>query len=224
MSGTGDTGETARPSATRNRGARERVAGLVLAGGLARRMGGRHKAFLELGGQPLIARVVERLRPQVACVAISANAEQERLRDHAEPVLADPVPDFAGPLAGVLAGLEWLRAEHPEIPWLLSVAVDTPFFPTDLAECMLAAVEREGADMAVAESGGRAHPVFGLWPVGAADALRKALVEEGLRKIDLFTARFRLASVPFHHAAVDPFFNVNRPEDLVRAEQLLHKI
>jgi molybdopterin-guanine dinucleotide biosynthesis protein A len=197
------------------------VAGLVLAGGLARRMGGRHKAFLELGGRPLIMHAVERLRPQVAHVAISANAERERLRAFAEPVLADPVPGFAGPLAGVLAGLEWLREEHPDVPWLLTVAVDTPFFPPDLAAAMLAAVEREGADMAVAASGGRAHPVFGLWPVTVAGELRRALVEEDLRKIDLFTARYRLARVSFHHAAVDPFFNVNRPEDLVRANNLL---
>lgn len=198
------------------------VAGLVLAGGLARRMGGRHKAFLELGGRPLVAHVVDRLRPQVAHVAISANAEGERLQAYAWPVLTDPVPGFAGPLAGVLAGLEWLRAAHPKIPWLLSVAVDTPFFPRNLAARMLAALKREGADMAVAECGGRVHPVFALWPVAVADDLRCAL-EEGVRKVECFTARYRLARVPFRHVAVDPFFNINSPEDLVHAERLVQE-
>ena len=204
--------------------ARRKVAGLVLAGGLARRMGGRHKAFLELGGRPLIAHAVERLRPQVAHVAISANAEQERLQALARPVLADPVPGFAGPLAGVLAGLEWLRAAHPEIPWLLTVAVDTPFFPADLVGRMLEAVKREGAMMAVAASGGRIHPVFALWPVSMAEALRTALVTEGVRRVESFLARHSVVQVPFHQGVADPFFNVNSPGDLERAEALLRRM
>ncbi len=200
---------------------REQVAGLVLAGGLARRMGGRHKAFVELGGRPLVARVVERLRPQVAHVAISANAETERLRAYAETVLPDPVPGFAGPLAGVLAGLEWLRRACPDMPWLLTVAVDTPFFPSDLARRLWGAVAVEGADMAVAASGGRAHPVNALWPVRIADDLRRALVEEDIRRIGSFFDRYRVARVAFESGECDPFFNINREEHLRAAEKRL---
>ncbi len=201
--------------------ARDKVAGLVLAGGRARRMGGRHKAFLELGGRPLMAHVLDRLRPQVGRVAISANAERERLLMFADTVLADPVPGFAGPLAGVLAGLEWLREEHPATPWLLTVAVDTPFFPTTLAADLLTAAEREGAAVAVAASGGRMHPVCGLWSANLAEMLREALVEEGLRKVDAFVTRLSVARVSYHDAVVDPFFNLNSPEDLVRAGSMM---
>ena len=200
---------------------RQEVAGLVLAGGRARRMGGRHKAFVELGGRPLIAHVMERLRPQVVHVAISANAERKRLRTYAEAVLPDPVSGFAGPLAGVLAGLEWLRATHPDIPWLLTVAVDTPFFPCDLAQRLWRAVSEEGADMAVALSGGRVHPVFALWPVWPANALRRALLEEGVRGAGQFLARYRVAHVVFDEGERDPFFNINREESLREAERRL---
>ncbi len=201
----------------------EDVAGLVLAGGLARRMGGRHKAFLELCGRPLLGHVVERLSPQVARVAISANEQAERMQGLAEIVLPDAIPGHAGPLAGILAGLEWLRRAHPQTPWLLSVAVDTPFFPRDLCTRLRQAVEK-GAEMAVACSAGRAHPVFGLWPVSAADALREAMQNEELRKIDRFTARYRLAEAAFDGQDFDPFFNINTPEDLTRARQLCTEV
>ena len=199
------------------------VAGLVLAGGLARRMGGRHKAFVELADKPLVAHVTERLRPQVAHLAISANAERECLRAYADVVLPDPVPGFVGPLAGVLAGLEWLRETHPDISWLLSVPVDTPFLPPDLAERLWRAVTAGEADMAVAASNNdRMHPVIALWPVHIAEALRRALVEEGLRKAADFLSRHRLARVPFEARHADPFFNINSMQDLEHATRLLH--
>ena len=200
---------------------RRQVAGLVLAGGLARRMGGRHKAFVRLAGRPLVAHVTERLRPQIAHLAISANAERERLRPYAEAVLPDPVPGFAGPLAGVLAGLEWLRATHPDIPWLLSVPVDAPFLPPDLVERLWHAATRSGADMAVAASNDRIHPIIALWPVRLAEALRHALVEEKMRKAADFVFRHRLVRVSFETRHVDPFFNVNSMQDLECATRLL---
>ena len=131
------------------------------------------------------------------------------------------VSDFAGPLAGILAGLEWAAIHRPDLPWLLSIATDTPFFPRDLAACMLAAVTVQGAELACAASRGRAHPVFGLWPVRLAPDLRRTLVDEGMRKVTAWTARWRLATVDFPATPVDPFFNANRPEDLAEAERLL---
>ncbi len=196
------------------------VAGVILAGGLARRMGGRPKAFVEIAGHPLVDHVIGRLAPQVTALALNANADRERLATRELPVIADTVEGFAGPLAGVLAGMLWARREVPGARWLVSVAVDTPFFPTDLVARFLQAVREEGAELACAASGGRTHPVFGLWPVALAEDLERALVEEDLRKIDLFTARYRLATVAFETDAGDPFFNINRPEDVKRAEEM----
>ena len=204
---------------TEPQGARADVAGVILAGGLARRMGGRPKALIELDGKPLAAHALGRLAPQVGAVALNANADGERLAALGAPVIRDTVEGFAGPLAGVLAGMLWARKAAPEARWLVSVAVDTPFFPADLAARFIEAVTESDAQMAVAASNGRAHPVFGLWPIAMAEELQAALVEEGLRKIDLFTARYRLVQVDFGHGRDDPFFNINRPEDLQQAQR-----
>ena len=197
------------------------VAGVILAGGLARRMGGRDKAFITLGGRPLVAHAIERLSPQVGALAINANGGAERFSQFGLPVIADTVEGFAGPLAGILAGVLWAREQAPGARWVVSAATDTPFFPRDLVARFLAAVRESGARMACAVRKGRAQPVFGLWPVDIAEDLEHALVDEDLRKIDLFTARYKLASVSFDEAADDPFFNINRPEDLAHAEAIL---
>jgi molybdopterin-guanine dinucleotide biosynthesis protein A len=131
------------------------------------------------------------------------------------------VEGFAGPLAGVLTGMEWTRAHRPDCPWIVTIATDTPFFPRDLVARLLRAVGQAGADLACAASGGRAHPVFGLWPVRLAEELRAAMVEEGIRKVDVWTARHPLVEVAFAGGPTDPFFNTNRPEDLAEAERLL---
>ena len=204
---------------TEPQGARADVAGVILAGGLARRMGGRPKALIELDGKPLAAHALERLAPQAGAVALNANADGERLAALGAPVIRDTVEGFAGPLAGVLAGMLWARKAAPEARWLVSVAVDTPFFPADLAARFIEAVTESDAQMAVAASNGRAHPVFGLWPIAMAEELQAALVEEGLRKIDLFTSRYRVVQVDFGHGRNDPFFNINRPEDLQQAQR-----
>ena len=184
-------------------------------------MGGGDKCLRLLGGRPMLERVIERARPQVAALVLNANGAPDRFAAFGLPVVPDTVPDFAGPLAGVLAGLEWTAAARPDLRWVLSIATDTPFFPDDLADRLLQAVARERAELACAASGGQTHPVFGLWPVALAGELRRALVEEGMRKIDAWTARYRLATVEFPIGAVDPFFNANRPDDLAEAERLL---
>ena len=196
------------------------VVGLLLAGGLGRRMGGGDKCLVPLGGRTLLERVVERLRPQVSDLVLNANGEPERFASFGLPVVADSVPGFAGPLAGVLAGLDW-AAGRPGVRLVASVASDTPFFPADLVARLRHAAEHDGAEVACATSRGRAHPVFGLWDVRLAPALRHALTMEGVRKIDLWTAGRRTVTVEFTSGEVDPFFNLNTPEDVAEAERLL---
>ncbi len=197
------------------------VAGVVLAGGLSRRMGGGDKALLDLGGRTILDHVIERARPQVAALALNANGDAQRFERFGLPVIADVVEGYAGPLAGVLTGLEWAAAEAPDCAWVASFASDAPFLPDDLVARLLAAVEQGGADMACAASAGRHHPVFGLWPVALAGDLRKAVIDEGVRKVDIWTARYGLAVADFEAEPHDPFFNANRPEDLAEAEALL---
>ncbi len=196
------------------------VLGVILAGGLARRMGGGDKALLPLGSGTLLDAVIARARPQVHALVLNANGDPARFARFGLEVVADPIAGFPGPLAGVLAGLEAAAQRDPPLPWVVSLAADTPFFPTDLVERLFAAVAREGAELACAASGGRTHPVFGLWPVRLASALKHALLEEGLRKIDLWTARYRLAVVDWPSEPFDPFFNVNTPAELAEAERL----
>ena len=200
------------------------VAGVLLAGGLSRRMGGGDKALAELGGTTLLQRVIDKARPQVAALALNANGDPARFAEYRLPVIADVVEGFAGPLAGVLTGLEWAVANAPGCPWVASFATDAPFLPGDLVARLLAAVARDSADLACAASGGRPHPVFGLWPVRLADDLRRAMVDEGVRKVDVWTARYCLAVADFASDPVDPFFNANRPEDLAQAEALLARL
>lgn len=197
------------------------VAGVILAGGRARRMGGGDKCLHRLGGKTILEHVIDRARPQVSRLVLNANGDPGRFAQFGLPVAADAIGGFAGPLAGVLTGLEWAREHAPHCPWVASFATDTPFFPEDLVARMLAAADDEGADIACAASGGRSHPVFGLWPVRLAGDLRHALAVEDIRKIDLWTARYRLVTVEFPTEPRDPFFNVNRPDDLTDAERLL---
>jgi molybdenum cofactor guanylyltransferase len=198
-----------------------KVVGLLLAGGLSRRMGGGDKALRLLGGVSLLDRVVERLRPQVAALVLNANGDPARFAGVGLPVVPDSVPDFAGPLAGVLAGLDWAARNRPDCPFVVSVATDAPFLPRDLVARLTAGIEAAQADLACAASQGQTHPVIGLWPVRLREDLRYAVVEEGVRKVDVWTARYRLATVAFESEPVDPFFNANRPEDLAAAAALL---
>ena len=195
-----------------------------MAGGQSRRMGGGDKCLRPLDGKPILEHVIDRVRPQVAPLLLNANGDPERFAAFGLPVVADAVGDFAGPLAGVLTGLEWAAERAPSRTWLASFATDAPFLPEDLVARLLAAVAAEGADMACAASQGRDHPVFGLWPLRLRHDLRRAMVEEDIRKVDVWTARFKLARVVFPlietpAGPLDPFFNANRPEDLAEAER-----
>jgi len=198
--------------------------GLVLDGGLARRFGGVDKGLLPLAGRPMIAHAIDRLRPQCATLAISANGDPTRFADFDLPVLPDDPPGFAGPLAGVLAGLEFCLRRSPRLALVASLPADAPFAPSDLVARLCAARRASDAMIAIAASGGRTHHVAALWPVSLAADLRRALTEEGLRKVEDFAARYPLALAEWLGDLVDPFLNVNSPEDLTRAEALLGRV
>ncbi len=194
--------------------------GLLLAGGLARRMGGGDKPLRTIAGRTILTHVIERLSPQCESLLVNANGDPARFAGYGLPVVADSVPDFAGPLAGILAGLDWMAAHRPGTEWLVSVAADTPFIPRDLVARLYAARQAQNVPLACAASGGWTHPVIGLWPVSLREDLRHALTVEDERKIDRWTARHGCASAEWPVAPVDPFFNANRPEDLDEAERL----
>jgi molybdopterin-guanine dinucleotide biosynthesis protein A len=196
------------------------VLGLVLAGGLARRMGGGDKALIRIGGATILERVLDRLRPQCAKIVLNANGDPARFAAAGLPVIADDVPGFAGPLAGILAGLDWAAQNLPQIEWVVSVPGDCPFVPRDLVARLLAARIEAAVPLACARSGEWRHPVVGLWPVRLRDDLRRALVDEGLRKIEVWTARHGVAVADWPTHPVDPFFNVNTPEDAAQAQRI----
>lgn len=192
--------------------------GLVLAGGLARRMGGGDKALLRIGDETILDRVVARFGPHCDGLLLNANGDPARFARFGLPVVADNIPDFAGPLAGILAGLDWLVENRPGIAWMASVPGDCPFVPRDLVPRLHEARAAEGTALACAKSGDWRHPVAGLWPVALRADLRHALTREGLHKIEVWTARHGVAIAEWPDKPVDPFFNVNRPEDLANAE------
>jgi len=197
-----------------------RIPCVLLAGGLARRMGGGDKPMRMIGGRTILERVIARLKPQCGALILNANGDPARFAAFGLPVVADSVADFPGPLAGVLAGLDWVAANRPDAAWMLSAAGDCPFLPRDLVARLTVARAAEAAELAVASSGGQSHPVIGLWKVALRDELRHALVVEDIRRIDRFTARYRLATVTWPTSPLDPFFNANTAEDLTEAERL----
>ncbi len=202
----------------------DKVAGLILAGGRSRRMGG-DKALRFLKNKPLIAHVIKRLHGQAAPIALNASGDPSRFSAFGLPVIADATPDFAGPLAGVLAGMRWAARAAPDARFLVTAACDTPFFPLNLVETLLASTKGVYPRVALSGSGGKVHPVFGLWPVSLADDLASSL-EAGMRKVMDWAARHPHVVAEFSFAGsggslADPFFNANTPDDLAEAERLL---
>jgi molybdenum cofactor guanylyltransferase len=192
----------------------------LLAGGLARRMGGGDKPMRTIAGRSILDRVIARLAPQCDGLIINANGDPARFASFGLPVVADDVADFPGPLAGILAALDWAAANRPDVSLVLSAAADCPFLPRDLVSRLYHALIAENAQLAVAASDGQSHPVIGLWSVSLRDALRHSLVVEDIRKIDRWTARYRLATVTWPTTPLDPFFNANTVEDIAEADRL----
>jgi molybdenum cofactor guanylyltransferase len=197
-----------------------RIPGVLLAGGLARRMGGGDKPMRTIGGRTILERVIARLSPQCDGLILNANGDPARFAAFGLPVIADSVADFPGPLAGILAALDWMAANRPDVLLVLSAAGDCPFLPRDLVSRLHDALVKENAQLAVAASGDQSHPVIGLWSVSLRDELRHALVVEDVRKIDRWTARYKLATVNWPIEPLDPFFNANTVEDIAEAERL----
>lgn len=202
-----------------------RVAGVILAGGRANRMGGGEKGLLDLGGKTLLQRVADRLAPQVDVVALNANGEPDLFASLDVPVIADTLPDRQGPLAGVLAGIIWARSQN-RFSDLVTVTCDTPFLPTDLTARLLAARQRD-KDLVIAASNGRHHPVFALWPLGVEEKLAHFLKTQSDRSVMAFIRNCGYVSVSFDFIrcgdqSVDPFFNINTPRDLTEAAQYIN--
>ena len=196
------------------------ILGLVLAGGLARRMGGGDKARIRIGGKTILERVLAQLAPQCGSMILNANGDPARFVDTGLPVVPDTVPGFAGPLAGILAGLDWAAANAPQVTDVVSVPGDCPFLPSDLVPRLEQARKAADLPLACARSGDWRHPVIGLWPVGLRGDLRTALVEDDLRKIEAWTARHGVAIADWPAVPIDPFFNVNTPEDAAEAQHI----
>lgn len=193
------------------------ISGVILAGGQASRMGGGDKGLLRLGGATLLDHVISRLSPQCTALAINANGNSDRFRPYNLPVLPDGIEGQPGPLAGILAAMEWAAAEGTQS--VVTVAADTPFFPRDLVARL---AEPAGLALASSQQPGEApmqQPVFGLWPVELRGDLRSSLLA-GQRKVRQWAAQHNAAQVVFPHDGVDPFFNVNTPEDLKQARAL----
>jgi molybdenum cofactor guanylyltransferase len=198
----------------------ETIPGVLLAGGLARRMGGGDKPMRQIGGRSILDRVIARLTPQCGELILNANGDPARFARFGLTVVPDTVADFPGPLAGILAALDWAAADRPGVSIVLSAAADCPFLPRDLVARLNEALVNENAELAVAASGGQSHPVIGLWRVALRDELRHALVRDNIRRVDRWTARYKLATVAWPTEPLDPFFNANTMEDVVEAERL----
>jgi molybdopterin-guanine dinucleotide biosynthesis protein A len=183
-------------------------------------MGGGDKPMRTVGGRSILARVIARLAPQCDGLMLNANGDPARFAVFGLPVISDDVADYPGPLAGILAGMDWIAANHPHITWMLSAAGDCPFLPRDLVTRLHEARVAEDAQLAVASSAGQAHPVIGLWDVTLRHELRDALVNENIRAVGRWTARYRLATVEWPAQPVDPFFNANTMGDIAEAERL----
>jgi molybdopterin-guanine dinucleotide biosynthesis protein A len=183
-------------------------------------MGGGDKPMRTIGGRSILERVIARLKPQCDGLILNANGDPARFAAFGLPVVADSVAGFPGPLAGILAGLDWIATHRPDVQWMLSAAGDCPFLPRDLVARLCEALITENAQLAVAASDGQTHPVIGLWSLALRAELRHALTVEDVRKIDRWTARYRLATVTWPTTPLDPFFNANTVEDIAAAERL----
>jgi molybdopterin-guanine dinucleotide biosynthesis protein A len=183
-------------------------------------MGGGDKPMRIIAGKTILDRVISRLRPQCGELILNANGDPARFAQFGLPVIADSVADFPGPLAGILAGLDWVAKSRPGVNWMLSAAGDCPFLPRDLVARLDQERRQQNAELAVAMSGDQTHPVIGLWSVRLREELRQALAVEGIRKIDRWTSRYPLATVTWPTAPFDPFFNANTIEDIADADRL----
>ena len=200
-----------------------KIAGVLLAGGKSNRMGGGDKCLMELAGRTLLSRVIDRAKTQVGPMVLNVNGDPKRFASYRLPIIKDVLSGFHGPLAGILTGLDWAKKNAPDVDYIATFATDSPFFPSNLVELLYKTI-KEGHVLACAKSNGRHHPVFGLWPVEKRLALQDAMTVESIRKIDIWTSRYKMGAVDFPTDHIDPFFNVNTPEDLAQARDFLNQL
>lgn len=198
----------------------ESVVGIILAGGLARRMGGGDKCLLPLAGKTLLQRTIDRAQPQVEQLLLNANGNSLRFARTRLPVVPDVYPNNLGPLAGIHAGFSWLQANAPQAEWLVSFASDTPFFPANLVENLLAAAQTSSSKLAVAISKSRVHPVFSLWHISLKEQIEAQLDSGVAPRLQEWMTIQKPVHVEFNADAYDPFFNINTPQDLYAAEPM----
>ena len=197
------------------------IIGIILAGGQSRRFGDGDKFFRKLNGKSLIDHVIERLQPQTDDLVINSNSDANLFLEQGLTVVPDTIQGFAGPLAGILTGMEWVLRNKPQYEWIATFPSDAPFIPHNCVKEMRLCAKMENTDIVCTASGQRTHPVCALWRIDLAADLRKVMINEGLRKIDLWTARHQLSIIKFPDHPYDPFFNINRPEDMVLAEKIM---
>ena len=193
-----------------------------MAGGKSRRMGGQDKAFVLLNKKPMLSHVIDRLNKQTKNIVLNSNKNPEVFKSFKIKVMSDTVKDFPGPLAGVLSGMEWFNIENKKIKWVLSVPIDSPFFPLDLIKKLHFSLKNSNKLIAVAKSNKKIHPVFALWNMSLLNPIKNA-INNDIRKIDLFTEPYQPQIVDFV-SKIDPFFNINTPEDLKMAEKYFETI
>ena len=198
------------------------IVGVLLAGGLARRMGGGDKCLQKLSGRSLLSYTIEVATDQVSHMIINANGNSSRFKKFNLPVVPDVVDGAMGPLAGVLTGMEWATWNVPDCELIATFPADAPFFPDNLVKEMHNNLQTQGADIACARSNNRNHPVFAIWPTRLAGDLRQAIMYKNIRKIEQWTSQYKVAHVEWSAVPIDPFFNINLPEDLKKAEKYLN--
>lgn len=199
----------------------ESIVGVILAGGLARRMGGGDKCLLPLVGKTLLQRTIERAQPQVKTLLLNANGNSLRFARTRLPVISDIYPNNRGPLAGIHAGLDWIRKNNPNAEWLASFASDTPFFPSTLVADLLTAAKKTNANLAIASSLARQHPTFALWHISLISLIEQQLHSDEIPRLQDWMAAQTPTEVSFKADEYDPFFNINTPQDLYAAEPMV---
>ena len=199
----------------------ESVVGILLAGGKSSRMGGGDKCLKKLGDKTILEHVISRSLPQVEALILNVNSQCGKYSSYGLPIVSDVVSGYCGPLAGILTGMEWVKKNFPNCRWLASFPTDAPFFPKNLVKKLFLAVEQKKASLSYAYSGGRNHPVFGLWPVELEQDLRQSIIEEKVRKIEFWTSKLVTSRAEFTSEPFDPFFNINNPEQFKKAKRMI---
>ena len=199
----------------------DEILGIILAGGLSKRMGNINKSLALINNKTLLEITYGLVKKQLKNVVVNSNLNlKKKIKSNLE-IIPDSIPGFLGPLSGILSGMQFAKKEYPKCKWLVSFPVDSIFFPSDFVEKMINRINNE-TQIVCATSNGRAHPVFAFWSLNLIDDLENALVEEGVRKIDEWTKRYNLEFTNFQNKDLDPFFNINTKEDLKFATEYLN--